>query len=109
MRSIIQTALLTIALLSSTLAAPDADSKLQPQPVEDILGIQTAAPEPVDAGAAAGATNSEAISAAPTTFNGIEVPPMKELDWEKFDEDVKDGYWYIWPTTVELAQYGSQG
>lgn len=108
MRSIIHTALLTFVLLSSILAAPDADSKLQPQPVEDILGIQTAAPEPVDAGAAAGATNSEAISEAPTTFNGIEVPPMKELDGEKFDEDVKDGYWYIWPPTLELARCGSQ-
>lgn len=108
MRSIIQTALFIFVLLS-TLAAPYADSKLQPQPVEDILGIQTAAPEPVDAGAAAGATNSEAISEAPTTFNAIEVPPMKELDGDKFDEDVKDGYWYICPTTFELALYGSQG
>ncbi|KAI4122277.1 MAG: hypothetical protein LQ347_006559, partial [Umbilicaria vellea] len=94
MRSIIQTALFIFVLLS-TLAAPYADSKLQPQPVEDILGIQTAAPEPVDAGAAAGATNSEAISEAPTTFNAIEVPPMKELDGDKFDEDVKDGYWFV--------------
>ena len=103
MRSILQTALLTFALLSSTFAAPDADSKLQPQPVEDVLGIQTAAPEPVDAGAAAGATNSEAVSEAPTTFNDIEVPPMKELDGEKFDEDVKDGYWYILPPAVEFT------
>ncbi|KAA6414835.1 MAG: disulfide isomerase [Lasallia pustulata] len=95
MRSILQTALITFALVLSTLAAPEPDSKLQPQPVEDVLGIQTAAAEPVDAGAAAGATNSEAILEAPTTFNGIEVPPMKELDGEKFDEDIKDGYWFL--------------
>ena len=104
MRSILQTAILTFVLLSSTLAAPDADSELQPQPVEEVLGIQTAAPEPVDAGAAAGATNSEALSDAPTTFNGIEVPPMKELDGGKFDEDIKDGYWYLLPTAVELPR-----
>lgn len=104
MRSILQTALITFALVLSTLAAPEPDSKLQPQPVEDVLGIQTAAAEPVDAGAAAGATNSEAILEAPTTFNGIEVPPMKELDGEKFDEDIKDGYWYLSPLAVGLGR-----
>lgn len=29
----------------------------------------------------------------PTTFNGISVPPMKALDGDTFDEDVKSGYW----------------
>ena len=28
-----------------------------------------------------------------TTFNGVEVPPMKELTPENFEETVKDGYW----------------
>ena len=71
--------------------------------MEDALGIQTASPEPVDAGAAAGATNSEAITDAPTIFNGAEVPPMKELDGQTFDEDVKDGYWYISPAAEKFA------
>lgn len=28
-----------------------------------------------------------------TTFNGIKVPPQKELTPENFQETVKDGYW----------------
>lgn len=49
---------------------------------------------PKDAGAAAGATNSEAVSDELTTFNGVKVPPMKELNGNDFDTDTKDGYWY---------------
>ncbi|PYI10245.1 thioredoxin-domain-containing protein [Aspergillus sclerotiicarbonarius CBS 121057] len=30
-----------------------------------------------------------------TTFNGIEVPPMKALGPDSFDETVKDGYWFV--------------
>lgn len=28
-----------------------------------------------------------------TTFNGVEVPPMKDLTPDNFEETVKDGYW----------------
>lgn len=31
----------------------------------------------------------------PTKFNGITVPVMKEIEGEKFDETVKDGYWFV--------------
>jgi protein disulfide-isomerase len=30
-----------------------------------------------------------------TVFNGIEVPPMKELDGDGFEESIKEGYWYV--------------
>ena len=60
---------------------------------EDVLGIQGQGTPPIDAGAAAGATNSEAISSSSTTFNGIQVPPMKEMNGEAFDTEAKDGYW----------------
>ncbi|KAL4927603.1 putative disulfide isomerase [Aspergillus undulatus] len=30
-----------------------------------------------------------------TIFNGVEVPPMKELTPDNFEETVKDGYWFI--------------
>lgn len=30
---------------------------------------------------------------APTVFNDLEVPPMKVLTPENFEETVKDGYW----------------
>lgn len=32
---------------------------------------------------------------ATTKFNGIEVPPMKEITARSFKEDTKDGYWYV--------------
>ena len=49
---------------------------------------------PADAGAKAGATNSEAVSDSNTVFNGEEVPPMKELNGDDFDKDTSKGYWY---------------
>lgn len=29
-----------------------------------------------------------------TVFNGVTVPPMKELPGTGFEESIKDGYWY---------------
>lgn len=49
----------------------------------------------VEDGPKAGATNSEAVSGTATKFNDIEVPPMKELTGEDFDEDTKNGYWFV--------------
>ncbi|KAG9231405.1 hypothetical protein BJ875DRAFT_469651, partial [Amylocarpus encephaloides] len=31
----------------------------------------------------------------PTVFNGIEVPALPEIDGEKFNTTVKDGYWFV--------------
>lgn len=31
----------------------------------------------------------------PTVFNGIQVPPIIDLEGEKFDFTVKDGYWFV--------------
>ncbi len=28
-----------------------------------------------------------------TTFNGIQVPPMRDIKGEEFGETIKDGYW----------------
>ncbi|KAL4950538.1 thioredoxin-domain-containing protein [Aspergillus filifer] len=38
---------------------------------------------------------SDASGPASTLFNGVEVPPMKELTPDNFEESVKDGYWFI--------------
>lgn len=53
----------------------------------------------MDSGTATGATNSDAPSPSSTVFNGLEVPPMKELDGKDFDTETKDGYWYAVETT----------
>lgn len=36
---------------------------------------------------------AESQESGPTTFNGVQVPPMRELTPENFEETVKDGYW----------------
>lgn len=30
-----------------------------------------------------------------TTFNGVKVPAMTEIDGEKFNSTVKEGYWFV--------------
>ncbi|KAL2406041.1 hypothetical protein ABEF93_001734 [Exophiala dermatitidis] len=30
-----------------------------------------------------------------TVFNGIKVPPMKDIEGDKFEETTKDGYWWV--------------
>jgi protein disulfide-isomerase len=31
----------------------------------------------------------------PTVFNGIQVPPLPDIEGEKFNGTVKDGYWFV--------------
>lgn len=92
MRSFVSTALISFILLSPPVTAAQ-DAQHQLNTVEDVLS------EPngrlVDTEAAAGATKSETLPASSTVFNGIEVPPMKELNGEDFDKEAKDGYWYV--------------
>ena len=88
MRSLWSRSLLLFALIAPAFA----QEKQHKLTVEDVLSETKGGPK--DAGAAAGATNSEAVSDQWTTFNSIKVPPMKELNGDDFDKDVKDGYWY---------------
>ena len=30
-----------------------------------------------------------------TVFNGVQVPPLTDIDGEKFNATVKDGYWFV--------------
>lgn len=92
MRSLLSAALISLVLLwPPSTASQDAQHQLDT--VEDVLSEPNG--KLVDAGAAAGATNSEALSASSTIFNGIDVPPMKELNGTDFDAETKDGYWYV--------------
>lgn len=92
MRSLISQAI-TFLVAASTTARGAKDTQHKMNTLEDVLS------EPSDGlvktGAAAGSINSEALSGSPTIFNGIEVPPMKELTGEGFDKETKDGYWYF--------------
>lgn len=118
MRSLISRLLISLVLLTPVLAeaaAVDTEHKLST--VEDALVEQKANvedskvvddPKPkleeskrleeaaaVEDGPKAQATNSEAVSDTPTKFNGMEVPPMKELSGENFDKETKNGYWFV--------------
>ena len=88
MRSLIGKVIVSLTLLSPVLAL---DSQHKLGTVDDVLSETRGGLK--DAGAAAGATNSEAISDESTKFNGMKVPPMKELNGDDFDKDTKDGYW----------------
>lgn len=44
---------------------------------------------------AAGAKGVGAAEGKHTTFNGKEVPPLTELSGATFEEDIKDGYWFV--------------
>lgn len=92
MRSSVIRTLFALSFLTSTFASPAPDSKHQLNTVEDVLSETKGGP--VDAGAKAGATNSEAVSKSNTVFNNQEVPPMKELNGDDFEKDTKKGYWY---------------
>lgn len=37
----------------------------------------------------------EIESIAPTVFNGIEVPPLLDIDGEKFNGTIADGWWFV--------------
>lgn len=90
MRFFLTRALLSLSLLAPIFASPE--TKLEKSTVEDVLSESKGGP--ADAGAKAGATNSEAVSDLNTVFNGEEVPPMKELNGDDFDKDTSRGYWY---------------
>ena len=51
---------------------------------------------------AASTTNSEVDdgSTQPTVFNGVEVPPLTALNGETVDQEIKDGYWYVYAILI---------
>ena len=97
MWSLISGVLISVVLLSPPCPAA-GDAQHQLNTVEDVLS------EPngglVESSAAAGTSNSEALLASSTYFNGVEVPPMKELNGTDFDKETKDGYWYAVDTAL---------
>jgi protein disulfide-isomerase len=36
-----------------------------------------------------------ADGAESTIFNGVEVPPLPDIEGEKFNATIKDGYWFV--------------
>lgn len=66
---------------STTLAAPPSQEKGAAVLAEEAVHGET----PADDG----------TSGDYTIFDGLKVPPMIEIEGDKFAETVKDGYWYV--------------
>ena len=94
MRSLTSLTLIASTFLSTSISAAAVEAQHQLNTVEDALAEPVVKP-PVEDGPQAGATNSEAVSSNNTIFNGVEVPPMKELTGEALEQEVKYGYWFI--------------
>lgn len=77
------------ALLASTSAAPPNDPRGAAIPVEEAIGIHTKTPV-----TEAHAEEGDLVEGPTTRFNGADVPPMRELEGSKFNETIKQGYWY---------------
>ena len=67
-------------LTTSAIAAPPAQGKAKDGLAEEAIQGETVL----------GDGEAEAF----TTFNNIKVPPMPDIEGDKFDDTVKDGYWY---------------
>ena len=85
-------AVLALLLATTSLAAPPIKNTRPANVEEDVLGKM-----PIEGGASAPPLVQEENSdgGESTTFNGITVPPLKELDGDKFDDQAKEGYWYV--------------
>lgn len=95
MRSLIPGLLLLLFSPAFTFAAappsPEAEAKIAR--LEDEFMKSGPAPSPSEAKAASDPDEEEEEDL--TVFNGIEVPPMKELEGHKWDEQTKEGYWFV--------------
>ena len=79
-------------LLSSCVFGVDSGPQNRQNTIEDVLAETSG--RSADDGTGRDSTDSDSFTGSSTTFNGIEVPPMKELTGEGFDTEIKDGYWY---------------
>lgn len=99
MRFTLRTSILSLALIAPVWALPQDAVAL-----EKALEPNAAAP-PAKADAAADTISIQTAAAEPevasppdddsTVFNGVRVPPLREINGEKFDEEVKSGYWFV--------------
>ena len=91
MRSFASRLFLAFALWCPAFSSSSPETARLADLEEDVLGTykspSTAVEEPLTA------TEGEETSNGSTIFNGMDVPPMKDLGGETFDEEIQDGYW----------------
>lgn len=81
----------SVVILVSLLASLSVSAATSPS---DQDGGREIISQDADQGTSSGAAGeNEDPNAGYTTFDGIKVPPMKDIDGEKFSETVQNGYW----------------
>ena len=92
MRSLFPKLLLPLLLALPAWGAPSPETPQLANVEEDVLGTPKKAPAEKPAKAEKPTADDED---APTTFNGITVPPMTNFAGDAFDKEAKEGYWYV--------------
>ena len=92
MRFTIPQVVLALSLATNSFAASSIKDTRPANVEEDVLSSN---PMEVGAGAPTQAQVETPSLDGSTTFNGIPVPPLKELDGDKFNDQAKEGYWYV--------------
>ena len=67
-------------MVSLSIAAPPPKDAELASVEEDVLGQKSSG-------------SGEAALDGSTTFNGMRVPPLRQLNGDNFQEEVKEGYW----------------
>lgn len=49
----------------------------------------------VSAGGRRGKKDEDEGEPQPTVFNGVEVPPLPDINGETFNKTIKEGYWFV--------------
>ena len=93
MRSWLPRLFLTLAVISPTFASVTLETAHLADLEEDVLGTKKSPSAAVEVLSTANTDEDEEEDDS-TVFNGVPVPAMKDFDGERFDEEVKDGYWY---------------
>lgn len=78
--------LLPISLLCTLLS-----SAVIAETAEKVVGVSEV---PGDITQGADDSSAEDVP-QPTIFNGVEVPPLPEINGDKFNSTIKDGYWFV--------------
>ncbi|MCJ1397264.1 hypothetical protein MMC11_000456 [Xylographa trunciseda] len=93
MRTLISRLLFAFALVSPGFSSPSPETAHLADLEEDVLGTYKSPSTIVEDTLTA--IKEDDISNGSTVFNGMDVPPMKDLSGEIFDEEIKDGYWFV--------------
>lgn len=81
MRSIIHRLILLLGVCTVLVVADPAREAQLASVEEDVLNQKS------------GAATEQPAADGSTTFNGMAVPPMKDMNGDKFEEEAKEGYW----------------